>query len=131
MKRNRIVAALFVLAATAASAQLNDTEQRIAAAVKQRTPQALELLERSVRINSGTFNTEGVREVGKIFRAELEALGFSTRWAEMPPEMKRAGHLVATRDGGQGKRILLMGHLDTVFEKDSPVVPWERRGDRV
>jgi len=131
MKRNCIFAAVFVLAATAASAQLNDTEQRIAAAVKQRTPQALELLERSVRVNSGTFNTEGVSEVGKIFRAELEALGFSTRWAEMPPEMKRAGHLVATRDGGQGKRILLMGHLDTVFEKDSPVVPWERRGDRV
>ncbi|ROZ62420.1 M20/M25/M40 family metallo-hydrolase [Ramlibacter sp. WS9] len=124
-------ALLLCFAATAAHAQLTDTEQRIVAAVKQRTPQALELLERSVRINSGTLNPEGVRSVGAVFRAEFEALGFSTRWAEMPPEMKRAGHLIAARDGGQGKRVLLLGHLDTVFEKDSAVVPWERRGDRV
>ncbi len=119
------------LATCTASAQLSDTEQRIAATVKQRAPQALELLERSVRINSGTLNTEGVRAVGAVFRAELDALGFTTRWAEMPPDMKRGGHLVASHAGGQGKRILLLGHLDTVFEKDSQVVPWERRGDRV
>jgi glutamate carboxypeptidase len=114
-----------------AQAQLTDTEQRIVAAVKQRAPQALELLERSVRINSGTFNAQGVREVGAIFRTELDGLGFATRWAEMPADMKRGGHLVASHDGGQGKRILLMGHLDTVFEKDSAVALWERRGDRV
>ncbi len=49
----------------------------------------------------------------------------------MPPAMKRAGHLAATREGGQGKRVLLLGHLDTVFEKGSAVPLWERRGDRV
>jgi glutamate carboxypeptidase len=114
-----------------AQAQLADTEQRIVAAVKQRTPAALELLEKSVRINSGTLNPEGVRAVGEIYRAELEGLGFKTRWIEMPPAMKRAGHLVATHEGGQGKRILLLGHLDTVFEKGSSVPLWEQRGDRV
>ncbi|MBG9388929.1 M20/M25/M40 family metallo-hydrolase [Caenimonas sp. DR4.4] len=117
--------------AGAAHAQLSDTEQRIVAAVKQRTPQALELLEKAVRINSGTLNAEGVREVGRVFRAEFDALGFKTRWAEMPPEMKRGGHLIASHDGGQGKRVMLMGHMDTVFEKDSAVALWERRGDRV
>jgi glutamate carboxypeptidase len=45
--------------------------------------------------------------------------------------MRRAGHLVATREGSRGKRLLLLGHLDTVFEADSPVRKWERRGDRV
>ena len=124
-------AAALSLAALTAQAQLNETEQRIVAAVKQRSPQALELLEKSVRINSGSLNPEGVRQVGEVFRAEFNALGFATRWVEMPPEMKRAGHLVASRDGGQGKRVLLMGHLDTVFEKDSSVALWERRGDRV
>jgi len=124
-----LLAALF--ACGAAQAQLTETEQRIVAAVKQRTPQALELLERSVRINSGTLNADGVREVGRIFRAELDDLGFTTRWVDMPAEMKRGGHLVASHDGGQGKRIMLMGHMDTVFEKDSAVALWERRGDRV
>jgi len=126
-----VIAASLALAALAAHAQLTETEQRIVAAVKERTPAALQLLERSVRVNSGTLNPEGVREVGRIFAAEFESLGFATRWAEMAPEMKRAGHLIATRDGKQGKRLLLIGHLDTVFEKNSPVIPWDPRGERV
>ena len=128
----RLLASAVLLAlATTAQAQLDDTEQRIVAAVKERSPAALQLLEKSVRVNSGTLNPEGVREVGKIFAAEFESLGFKTRWAEMPPEMKRAGHLIAIHDGTQGKRLLLIGHLDTVFEKTSPVVAWDPRGERV
>ena len=126
-----VPAVLLVAAATSASAQLSETEQRIVAAVKERSPAALQLLEKSVRVNSGTLNPEGVREVGRIFATEFEALGFKTRWAEMPAEMKRAGHLIATRDGTQGKRLLLIGHLDTVFEKNSSVVAWDPRGERV
>jgi glutamate carboxypeptidase len=49
----------------------------------------------------------------------------------MPPEMQRAGHLVATREGKQGKRLLLLGHLDTVFEADSTAPKWQRQGERV
>jgi len=130
-KRAIAGATVFLFLAGTAHAQLSETEQRIVAAVKQRTPAALELLEKSVRINSGTLNPEGVRAVGEIYRAELDALGFKTRWIEMPPAMKRAGHLVATREGGVGKRVLLLGHLDTVFEKGSAVPLWERQGDRV
>jgi glutamate carboxypeptidase len=129
--RKLLCAALLAAAATAAHAQLSDTEQRIVASVKQHNPAALQLLERSVRVNSGTLNPEGVREVGRIFAAELEALGFTTRWAEMPPEMHRAGHLVATHEGHRGKRVLIIGHLDTVFEKNSPVIAWDPRGERV
>ena len=126
------LAVLCVLGSTpAALAQLSATEQQIVAAVKERAPAALQLLERSVNINSGTMNPEGVREVGKLFRAEFDQLGFATRWVEMPPQMQRAGHLVATREGKQGKRLLLIGHLDTVFEKDSPVQAWDRKGDKV
>jgi glutamate carboxypeptidase len=123
--------AIFFLLSGMAHAQLSETEKRIVAAVKQRTPAALVLLEKSVRINSGTLNPEGVRAVGEIYRAELDALGFKTRWIEMPPAMKRAGHLAATHEGGQGKRVLLLGHLDTVFEKASAVPLWERQGERV
>lgn len=122
---------LAALAAGIAQAQLSEIEQRIVAAVKERTPASLQLLERAVRVNSGTLNVEGVREVGRIFQAELDALGFATRWAEMPPQMKRAGHLIAIRQGTQGNRLLLLGHLDTVFEKERPVSAWEPRGPRV
>ena len=116
-----------------AQAQLSDVEQRIVAAIKSRSPAALEFLEKTVRINSGTLNVDGVREVGALYRAELESLGFTTRWSDMPPGMHRAGHLIATRSSTNpgAPRLLLLGHMDTVFEKNSPVPTWERRGDRV
>ena len=125
------LAAFVLYAMPAAAADLSPTEQKIVAAIKGRSAAALQFLERTVNVNSGTMNPDGVREVGKMFRAEFDQLGFATRWVEMPPDMHRAGHLVATREGSQGKRLLLIGHLDTVFEKDSPVQLWDRRGDRV
>ncbi len=131
MKRFAVALASALLVAGAAQAQLSDVEQRIVAAVKQRSPQAVDLLEKMVRVNSGTLNVEGVREVGRITRAELDAIGMTTRWEEMPATMQRGGHLVAAVDGGKGQRVLLLGHLDTVFEKNSSVALWARRGDRV
>lgn len=125
------LAAACALAATAAAAQLSAAEERLVAAVKARSPEALRLLERTVRINSGTLNPAGVRATGEAYRAELESLGFTARWVEMPESMRRAGHLVATREGNRGQRLLLMGHLDTVFEKESAVAAWDPRGERV
>ena len=73
-----------------------------------------------VNVNSGTMNFEGVRKVGKIFQAKLEALGFVTRWVDGSP-FNRAGHLIAEHKGKEkGKTVLLIGHLDTVFELSSP-----------
>lgn len=120
-----------LIAAHAGAANLSPQEQKIAATVRANQPAALALLERTVNINSGTMNLAGVRAVGEVMRKELDALGFTTRWIDMPAAMNRAGHLVATRTGNQGKRVLMLGHLDTVFEPDSPVQKWERRGDRV
>ena len=85
---------------------------------------ALAFLERVVNINSGTMNVAGVRDVGKVFRAEFDGLGFRTDWVDGTP-FGRAGHLVAEHPG-QGPRILLIGHLDTVFEPDSPFQKFER-----
>jgi len=127
----RTLATLALCVAFSAHAQLSPAEERIVASAKGRTEEALALLERTVNVNSGTLNTEGVREVGRMFAAELEALGFRTRWVDMPESMQRAGHLLATREGKRGKRLLLLGHLDTVFEKQSPFQAWERRGARV
>ena len=106
---------------------LSPEEQAVVSAVDSREAEAVALLERVVNINSGTQNLAGVREVGRIFRAELDALGFSTRWVD-GAAFKRAGHLVADHPG-PGTRCLLIGHLDTVFEPDSPFQKFERVGE--
>src|SRR6266480_1803467 len=129
--RRAVLAALLALIAADAAAALTAAERQIVAAVKERSGAALQFLERTVNVNSGTLSPEGVREVGRMFRAEFDQLGFTTRWVDLPPAVQRAGHLVAAREGKQGKRLLLIGHLDTVFEKDSPVQRWERKGDRI
>jgi glutamate carboxypeptidase len=89
------------------------------------------LLEETVNISSGTMNHEGVRAVGKVMARELEALGLATEWIEMPEEMQRAGHLFGHRYRDDKKRILLIGHLDTVFEADDGFQSYTRDGDTV
>jgi glutamate carboxypeptidase len=103
---------------TGAQENLNADERRIVAFVDQSNGEALALLERVVNINSGTQNFAGVRDVGKVFQQEFDALGFKTRWVDGAP-FKRAGHLVAEHPA-PGPKLLLIGHLDTVFEADSP-----------
>jgi glutamate carboxypeptidase len=105
-------------------AALSPEEQAVAAHVDAQNADGLALLERVVNINSGTLNVAGVREVGGVFRAEFDRLGFKTRWVDQS-SVQRAGHLVADHPG-TGPRILLIGHVDTVFEKDSPFQRYER-----
>src|SRR3954466_320580 len=102
-------------------------ERAIVSAVDTGNADALALLEKAVNINSGTHNFAGVRAVGDLFRKELDALGFKTTWVE-GASFKRAGHLVADHPG-KGPRIILVGHLDTVFEPDSPFQKFQRVGD--
>ena len=102
-------------AAIAATSGLDRTERAIARHAAEGQPAAEAMLERVVDIQSPTENVTGVRAVGDAFAAELRAIGFRTHWVELPPEMKRAGHLVAENDGTRGKRLLLLGHIDTVL----------------
>jgi len=97
---------------------LNPTEETIVEAVDALNDSGLTLLERIVNINSGTMNFDGVREVGDVLRTEFDALGFRTRWVD-GTAFGRSGHLIAERSG-HGPGILLIGHLDTVFEPDHP-----------
>jgi len=125
-----LVAAVATVAATSpARAALFEVEKRIAASVDAAVPEGVELLVRAVNVNSGTMNFDGVREVGEQFAAELAALGFSPEWVG-GAEWGRAGHLLAEREGSRaGSRVLLIGHLDTVFEPDSPFQEYESLPD--
>jgi glutamate carboxypeptidase len=103
---------------------LDPIEEQIVAAVDRQNDAAIALLEGVVNVNSGTTNLAGVRTVGERFRAEFDALGFRTRWVD-GKSFKRAGHLVAEH-AGSGPHILLIGHLDTVFDPDHPFQRFER-----
>jgi glutamate carboxypeptidase len=112
--------AISLLGVPLSAQTLSKSEQALRTWIAAHAEEQVGLLQRMVDLPSGTLNVAGVREVGALYRAELDALGFTTRWVELPPEMHRGGHLVAERAGNQrakgGKRLLLIGHFDTVFE---------------
>ena len=114
----------FVLASVAPNAalsqasepQLSQIERRIRDYVRAHQGEQVAFLEKAVNISSGTFNLAGVRSVGRLFEPEFSSLGFEPTWIALPDAVGRAGHLFAERKGTKGKRLLLIGHLDTVFE---------------
>jgi glutamate carboxypeptidase len=111
-----VVAASPVAAAPIGPTTLAADETRLRDYVRAHHADDIALLERAVNIPSGSQNLAGVRRVGDLFASVLTQLGFTVRWSEMPASMHRAGHLVAERTGTRGPRLLLIGHLDTVFE---------------
>ena len=116
--------------AVPAVAAVSPAERKMAAAVNAEQERTLGFLKQMVDQNSGSQNMAGVEAVGRMVRAELEPLGFAVRWIPLR-ETGRAGHLIATHRGRTGtKRLLLIGHLDTVFEPDAPFQKWTREGDR-
>ncbi|MBP6534561.1 MAG: M20/M25/M40 family metallo-hydrolase, partial [Arenimonas sp.] len=115
-----LACALILFSADAAAKEPGDPiEAAIVKHVKDDRQRALALLQETVDINSGTMNFAGVRKVGSVFEREFQALGFSTEWID-GKAFNRAGHLVA-QYGTRGPKILLIGHLDTVFAEDSPL----------
>ncbi len=109
---------------------LSAQERRIGEAADAGAEAVIALLAKLVEQNSGTFNPAGVEAVAKLLRPEFETLGFKVEWRPMA-QTGRAGHLVAVHRGnGKGKRMLLIGHLDTVFEPDNPFAGFKREGNR-
>jgi glutamate carboxypeptidase len=112
-----------------AQATLSAPEQRLVSRVDAGSAAATQLLERLVNQNSGSLNVAGVKAVAEMLIPEFQKLGFDARWVPLPASTGRAGHLIAERKGTRGKRLLLIGHLDTVFEPSSPFQKWVRTGD--
>ena len=112
--------AISLLAACGLLAQtLSPQESAMLRSIDAAAPQSIDLLEKLVNINSGTFNPAGVTTVAGVLESEFRALGFGTRL--IPVGGKRGPHLAAQRKGSHpAKRLLLIGHMDTVFEPSSP-----------
>lgn len=123
-----IIAFVFaVLCAAFVQAQkISAEEQKIIDYIDSHTNDAVSLLEKTVNIESATENLAGVKQYGMVFKGEFDAIGFKAKWIDMPAEMRRAGHLWAEKTGTKGKRILLLGHLDTVLTGEK----FRREGNR-
>jgi glutamate carboxypeptidase len=130
MKKIAIILLLaFTPLLTFAQQKLNKDEQKLIELIDKNYQETINILEEVININSGSLNKDGVREVGRIFEREFQKIGFQTEWIELPAEVNRAGHFVATRRGTKGKKLFLIGHLDTVFEKDMPFTPFTYLND--
>ncbi len=119
------------MAGTLTAQKLSRTEKKIVKTIAQNNTDAIAFLKKVVNINSGTLNAKGVKEVGMVFKDAFENINFDSRWIEMPPEMGRAGHFFAETNGNKGKKLLLIGHLDTVFEEDSPFQKFKMVNDSI
>ncbi len=119
-----------LLSLPALAQPLDANERRLIEWIDAHTEDAVALLEETVNISSGTMNHAGVRAVGRVMQRELDGIGLATEWIEMPATVNRAGHLFARKEAGEGRRFLLIGHLDTVFEADDAFQAFVRDGDR-
>jgi glutamate carboxypeptidase len=126
----KILLILLTLSSFKSFSQKDKTEKRIVKSVDKHTEASLDLLRKAINMNSGTMNFEGVKKVGELFRSELDKLGFETELTS-GEAYGRAGHLIAKREGKKGPKLLLIGHLDTVFELDSPFQEYKMVNDSI
>ncbi len=94
------------------------TESALLEWVDDHRDEAVGFLEEITNINSYTLNPRGVKEVADVLAPRFEALGFDVRWIDGTP-FDRGGHLFAEMRGS-GPKLLLIGHLDTVFDPEGP-----------
>lgn len=120
-----------LLVTTSNAQKLSKNEKKVVKSIEKNNDEAISFLEKVVNINSGTLNLKGVEMVGKEFATAFTEIGFESTWIPMPEEMNRAGHLFAEIKGTKGKKLLLIGHLDTVFEEDSPFQTFKMVNDSI
>ena len=137
MKHSFIIkVALFIFLSNSAaifSQKISTTELKIIKTIETNNEEAINFLEKIVNINSGTMNHKGVKQVGMVFRDAFDEIDFQTNWIDLS-EVNRSGHLFVetkTKQNTTGKKLLLIGHLDTVFEEDSPFQEFEKINDSI
>ncbi|MCJ7759496.1 MAG: M20/M25/M40 family metallo-hydrolase, partial [Gillisia sp.] len=126
----KVIILLMICSTSFVFSQTGKTEKTIVKSVDNHTENAIKLLKEVVNINSGTMNFDGVKKVGELFKSELDKLGFKTQLTS-GEAYGRAGHLIATKEGKKGPKFLLIGHIDTVFELESPFQEYTMLNDSI
>ncbi|HEV2546843.1 MAG TPA: M20 family metallopeptidase [Stellaceae bacterium] len=92
-------------------------------------PQLLALLERAVNIDSGSYHAAGVNAFIDLVAAELRGLGFVIERRPLPG---RGDQMTARRHFGGRRKLLILGHADTVWPAGTAAEwPFARSGDRI
>jgi glutamate carboxypeptidase len=110
--------------------EIDLTALRAAAAAGN--PHYLAELERLVNLDCGSYTPVGVNRVADFVVAALTELGATVeRTAHHPgPGEAQLGDLVVGRISGSGPRLLLIGHMDTVFPEGTAAArPFRTDGD--
>ena len=88
----------------------------------------LQLLERLVNIDSGSYTKQGIDEIGTILKAKFEDLGFLVK---VMNQQKFGHHLVIQHRDAKSPHILIVAHMDTVFpEGTARKRPFKMEGTR-
>jgi glutamate carboxypeptidase len=112
---NIIATAALALPALALAGSATQKNARVLTAAQSARTAQLQLLEQVVNIDSGTGDVEGGRKVAAVLIERLKALGMTIE--SVPAEQAGlAENTVATLAGHGKSRILMIGHIDTVFE---------------
>jgi glutamate carboxypeptidase len=109
-----LVVALSAAAPALAAPAPPARDAKVWAAAEAAKPAQLKLLEQVVNIDSGTGDVEGGRKVAAILSARLKAMGFRIDSVKAEAE-GLPDNTVATLTGTGKGRVLLIGHIDTVF----------------
>ncbi len=112
---------------SAQQTSLSKQEEQLVQWVEQRKDDILDELKRHVDMNTGTGNIAGLDAYRNLLQGELDTLGFNTQTHSSDAlevlsceggKVKIADHLSARLQGGNGQRVLINGHMDTVFSAD-------------
>jgi glutamate carboxypeptidase len=92
------------------------------------------LLERMVNVDCGSYTPEGVNEIADLCQGRFENDGWKVERTEHRPAdgEARLGDMVIGRLDGAGRtRVLVIGHMDTVFDPGTVAArPFRVDGDR-
>lgn len=88
--------------------------------LSEQMPEAMNWLERMVKINSFTGNPPGVNRVGEVTKAFFAELGFEGE-AIPSTHPEHGSHLFLRLNAGAKRKVLLVTHLDTVFPPEEEI----------
>src|SRR5689334_15618553 len=132
MTKSRITLSLCVLAFTlAAPAFAGAPDEKLRSMSEAAKPEVIATLRDMVMIESGSADLEGLKKMADFTEGRLQALGAKT---ERRKVTRGAGAdiVIGTFEGTGSKKIMLMAHMDTVYERGIlGTQPWRVDGERV
>jgi glutamate carboxypeptidase len=117
--------------AFAAGAAQAAPDARLLAAAQKAQPAVIEHLKEMVLIESGSTQTDGLLKMADLLEKRLHALGFKTERRKVTSGTG-ADILIGTLKGTGKRKIMLQGHMDTVYQPGILATqPFKVEGNRV